>query len=245
MNAPPIPPRPVRVRLRLLPVVVAAASLALALKVTAVGSGVYHMMQPALAASDPAETATAAASIPAPDEPPAEPRAAGDASAANGSASEAQSRGFRPPPERSRLSDAELDVLQQLTDRRQALDAREQAMKQREALLQAAEMRLDRKVEELRDMQRLLEGLIQTREEQEDQKLASLVKIYENMRPKDAARIFEQLEMDTLLLVADRMRERSLAPIMAQMNPRKAQEVTVELARLRALPQPWANAEGS
>jgi flagellar motility protein MotE (MotC chaperone) len=53
------------------------------------------------------------------------------------------------------------------------------------------------------------------------------------MKPKDAARIFEQLDMETLLLVAEPMKERKLAPIMAQMNPTKAMEITVELARLR------------
>jgi len=57
------------------------------------------------------------------------------------------------------------------------------------------------------------------------------------MKPRDAARIFEELDMDTLLLVAERMKERKLAPLMAQMNPEKAKEMTVELARLRQLPR--------
>jgi flagellar motility protein MotE (MotC chaperone) len=56
------------------------------------------------------------------------------------------------------------------------------------------------------------------------------------MKPKDAARIFEELDMDTLLLVSERMKERKLAPIMAKMNPARATEITVELSRLRNLP---------
>ena len=66
--------------------------------------------------------------------------------------------------------------------------------------------------------------------------MTSLVRIYENMKPKDAARIFEVLDLDTLLMVAERMNERKLAPVMAQMNSERTKEVTVELTRARQLP---------
>ena len=56
------------------------------------------------------------------------------------------------------------------------------------------------------------------------------------MKPKDAARIFEQLQFDTILLVAERMKERKLAPVLAKMNANKAQEITVKLSKLRDLP---------
>ena len=55
------------------------------------------------------------------------------------------------------------------------------------------------------------------------------------MKPKDAARILEELEMATLLQVAERMSERKLAPVMANMNPAKAKAITEELAKLRQL----------
>jgi len=45
------------------------------------------------------------------------------------------------------------------------------------------------------------------------------------------------LEMQTLLEVAERMKERKLAPVMAKMNPAKAREMTVELRQLRKLPE--------
>jgi len=89
-------------------------------------------------------------------------------------------------------------------------------------------------------LQATIESLIKTYDDQQDAKLMSLVKIYESMKPKDAALIFEELEMDVLLQVAERMKERSLAPIMAKMNPVRAREVTVELNALRKLPEPGA-----
>ena len=108
----------------------------------------------------------------------------------------------------------------------------------REGLLKAAEKRISRRVSELKQLQKTINDLIKTHDDQQETKIASLVKIYEAMKPKDAARIFEQLDLNTLLIVAERMKERKLAPVMAQMNPEKAKDVTVELSRLRELPLP-------
>ena len=134
------------------------------------------------------------------------------------------------------LTQAEIDLLQRLADRREDLVSREKEMEMREGLLAAAESRIEKKIVELKDFQSTIEKLIKTYDEQQIAKVQSLVKIYENMKPKDAARIFEEMGMDTLLLVSERMSERKLAPIMAKMDPAKATEMTVELSRLRDLP---------
>jgi len=142
------------------------------------------------------------------------------------------------------LTPAEIELLQQLAERRQVLESREQEFELRTGLLAAAESRIDKKVEELKVLRETISGLIKTFDAQQDAKLLSLVKIYENMKPKEAARIFEALEMDTLLEVAERMKERKLAPIMAKMDPEKARDMTVELSRLRQLPPVGQQAGG-
>ena len=142
------------------------------------------------------------------------------------------------------LTPAEIDLLQQLAERRQVLESREQEFELRTGLLAAAESRIDKKVEELKVLRETISGLIKTFDAQQDAKLLSLVKIYENMKPKEAAKIFEELEMDTLLEVAERMKERKLAPIMAKMHPEKARDMTVELSRLRRLPPVGQQAGG-
>ena len=142
------------------------------------------------------------------------------------------------------LTPAEIDLLQQLAERRQVLESREQEFELRTGLLAAAESRIDKKVEELKVLRETISGLIKTFDAQQDAKLLSLVKIYENMKPKEAAKIFEALEMDTLLEVAERMKERKLAPIMAKMDPEKARDMTVELSRLRRLPPVGQQAGG-
>ena len=136
------------------------------------------------------------------------------------------------------LTQSEIDLLQKLAERRVEIDARARELDSRVALLAAAESRIDRKIQDFKALQATIESLIKTYDDQQDTKLLSLVKIYENMKPKDAARIFEELEMDVLLQVAERMKERSLAPIMAKMNPQRAREVTVELNSIRKLPEP-------
>lgn len=140
-----------------------------------------------------------------------------------------------PPPPAPSFSESELAVLQQLAARRDALAAREAEFDRRQAVLQAAEARLDEKVQAMKALQATLEGLIRSHDAEQEAKLGALVRIYETMKPKDAARIFEQLGIDTLLPVAERMNGRKLAPVMAVMDPAKARDITVELQRLRRL----------
>ena len=136
------------------------------------------------------------------------------------------------------FSQSEIDLLQELSDRREQIEKMSKQISLREGLLKAAEQRIGKRVSELRQLQKTINDLIKTHDDQQETKMASLVKIYEAMKPKDAARIFEQLDLDTLLIVAERMKERKLAPVMAQMNPEKAKDVTVELSKLRELPLP-------
>lgn len=135
------------------------------------------------------------------------------------------------------LTPEEIELLQKLAERRDRLDAREREMALRQGMLEAAEIRIDNKVKELQLFQQAIKSLTEVYDEQQEMKIASLVKIYENMKPKDAANIFGELEMGTLLEVSVRMKERKMAPIMAEMAPPRARELTIELMRLRELPE--------
>lgn len=142
------------------------------------------------------------------------------------------------------FSPAEIEVLQRLAARRDEIEARGREMDMREALVKAAEARIDKKVGEMKAMQNTIENLLRKYDEQEDNKMKSLVKIYETMKPSDAARIFEQLDMPILLSVLERMKEAKAAPIIAAMDPGKAKTVTSELAQRRQLPQPNSGVGG-
>jgi flagellar motility protein MotE (MotC chaperone) len=135
-------------------------------------------------------------------------------------------------------TDEEVDVLQQLAKRRQELDQRARQLDEREALVKAAEQRMEQKMAELRALQATVEDLLKKRDTADEQQLASLVKIYENMKPQAAAQVFEEMDMDVLLDVVSRMKERKVAPILAQVSPTRAKELTYELMQRRQLPIP-------
>jgi flagellar motility protein MotE (MotC chaperone) len=136
------------------------------------------------------------------------------------------------------FSQNEIKVLQQLVSRRKVIEARLDELTLREGLLGAAEKRIDKKIQEMKSLELSIQKLIKAHDKQENLKVKSLVKIYESMKPKDAARIFGELDINTLLKVAERMKEKKLAPIMAKMNPDRAKEMTVALTKLRNLPIP-------
>ncbi len=138
-----------------------------------------------------------------------------------------------PPPIVQSDTKGTVELLGTLTEKRHELDMREQALGQREALLNAAEDRINRKVEELSGMRSDLEKLLDLQKSKDEAQLASLVKIYENMKPKDAAAIFDNLELPVLVDVTGRMKEAKLAPVLAAMTPERARLLTVKLAERR------------
>jgi flagellar motility protein MotE (MotC chaperone) len=143
-----------------------------------------------------------------------------------------------PPPSYGEqgFSASEVEILQDLAKRRDELDKREQQIGQREALLKAAGVEVDRKIAELNKLRSELEDLLNKQKTAEDERINSLVKIYENMKPKDAANIFNTLDMEVLLPVIAKISERKASPILAAMDPDKAREVTIKLAEQRKLP---------
>jgi flagellar motility protein MotE (MotC chaperone) len=131
------------------------------------------------------------------------------------------------------VSDAERTVLLELRQRRQELDARDAALAARESVLAAAEQKLTARVTELQALQKKLETLEAARKEREDASWQGLVKLYEAMKPRDAATIFNDLDMPVLLQVVDRMKEAKAAPVLAAMQPDKARDLTAKLAQMR------------
>ena len=69
--------------------------------------------------------------------------------------------------------------------------------------------------------------------QRDDASWVGLVKLYESMKPRDAATIFNDLDMTVLLGVVDRMKDAKAAPVLAAMQPDKARELTTKLAALR------------
>lgn len=134
-----------------------------------------------------------------------------------------------PPP----VSENEKALLQDLRQRRQELDTRAASLAARELILVATEQKLAARVTELQALQQKLEGLDAAQKQKEEAGWQGLVKLYESMKPKDAATIFNDLAMPVLLQLMDRMKDAKAALVMAAMNPDRARDVTADLAHMR------------
>lgn len=129
------------------------------------------------------------------------------------------------------ISPAELRIIQSLSKRRGELDARDADFATTLPLMMAAEQKIDAKLNALNALKAEIQGLVGQVDEKQKAEQDRLVAVYSAMRPKEAAAVFNTLHDDVRLPVAATMRPRTLAAIMAQMPPLKAQELTEKLAK--------------
>ncbi len=132
-------------------------------------------------------------------------------------------------------STAERELIERLGERREQIDARQRELDMREKLLETAERKLDGRVGELKAVEDKLEGKKDDKDSGETQGLKKLVIMYENMKPKDAARVFDRLPSDVLVPMVLQMNPRKMSEVMASMSAEAAEKLTVALAvRARA-----------
>ncbi len=136
-------------------------------------------------------------------------------------------------------SPGERAILERLQTRRQELDTRSRELEMREGLLKATEKRLEDKVTELKDTESRVNTAMGTRDQMGAQRFKNIVSMYENMKSKDAARIFDRLDLKILVDVSTQLNPRKMSEILGQMSPDAAEHLTVELAN-RASAQPKA-----
>jgi flagellar motility protein MotE (MotC chaperone) len=128
------------------------------------------------------------------------------------------------------LSPAELQVLQSLGVRRGQLDQREKDMGVQLALMAAAEAKLDAKLKTLSGLKGDIQGLLGQADAQKQAEADRLVKVYEAMKPKDAAARMTVLSDDVRLPIAAKMKDRALSAVLAQMPVAAAKELTEKLS---------------
>ncbi len=128
-------------------------------------------------------------------------------------------------------------LYEQLSGRRAQLDKRAKELDAREALIKIAEARVDQKFKEMETLRAQIQTLLGQANASQQAQLENLVKIYEIMKPKEAAKIFETLEMPVLLGVVQRMKPARTAAILGEMDPQKAKDITTALTKQNQLPQ--------
>jgi flagellar motility protein MotE (MotC chaperone) len=134
------------------------------------------------------------------------------------------------------ITAGEINVLRSLQSRREELDKRETDLSTREQAAAAAESRLEDQIGELKTVEKKVDGLLAAMDSKRDERMTSLIKTYEAMKPKDAAQIFDGMESQLLVDLSKGMKSASLAAVMALMAPKKAEALTKSLADLAKPP---------
>jgi flagellar motility protein MotE (MotC chaperone) len=129
------------------------------------------------------------------------------------------------------VSASERAVLERLQARRQELEARAREIDIRESLLKAAEKRVESKVEEMKAVESRISTATEQKSEADTARFKGIVTMYEAMKPKDAAKVFDRLEMPVLFQIASQIAPRKMSDILGLMSPEVAERLTTEMAR--------------
>jgi flagellar motility protein MotE (MotC chaperone) len=140
------------------------------------------------------------------------------------------------------VSESERAVLERLQARRQELEARAREIDIRESLLKAAEKKVESRVEELKGVESKISTETEQKNEAEAARFKGIITMYESMKPKDAAKVFDRLEMPVLYQIASQIAPRKMSDILGLMSPDAAERLTTEMAR-RASSDKSASAE--
>ncbi|CAH1676312.1 conserved hypothetical protein [Hyphomicrobiales bacterium] len=133
------------------------------------------------------------------------------------------------------LSPAEKAILERLGERREELDSRMRELEMRERLLDSAEKKLDGRVGDLKTLEEKASPAAKASAD-EAKAIKNLVIMYESMKPKDAARVFDRLGLDVLVPVVQQMNPRKMSEVLAAMSPERAERLTVALATSGRMP---------
>jgi flagellar motility protein MotE (MotC chaperone) len=138
---------------------------------------------------------------------------------------------LHPEENQQSVSPSEKAILERLQSRRQELEARAREIDIRESLLRAAEQRIQAKTDEMKAIEQRINAATGQKSEADSARFKSIVTMYEGMKPKDAARVFDRLEMPVLIEIASQIAPRKMSDILGLMASESAERLTVELAR--------------
>lgn len=141
------------------------------------------------------------------------------------------------------LDATEVRLLQDLAKRRDKIVLKEKQLSSKESILSAVEARLDLKLNELRDLEKKIDEAIEGDEKKHKTKLNKLVKIYEGMKAKDAAKIMQDLHPELIVSIIEQMKQSKSAVILSKMDAEIARIVTTKIAERRHLAEKIAEKE--
>lgn len=129
------------------------------------------------------------------------------------------------------LADADLmPLLESLKARETRVRKRESEIDMRMQALSVAEQEIDEKLAALEEAERTLRATLALAQTAAEDDLTRLTDVYANMKPKQAAALFEQMDPEFSAGFLGRMKPNVAAAIMAGMKPETAYLVSVIVA---------------
>lgn len=135
----------------------------------------------------------------------------------------------------SRVRLAEQGLSGELATHRRAVQGQEESFQQQQKALEQQQKELDEKLQALGRNASELSAQQEQRRQDVEQSIARLAHIYEQMPPRDAAAMFNILDMRVLVPVAQHMIPRRISDVIGNMQPDRANILSQYLAGIRKL----------
>ncbi len=136
------------------------------------------------------------------------------------------------PPEEAQANATSPDPETQ-TNQTQDINSREQALAKKEAELKMLEAQVDEKLTKLRELEVKMQNLIDSAGSIQDEKMAHLIDVYSNMKPKQAAVVLQTLEEPIAVRILAGMSGRKAGEILSSVRADRAAVLSAALTRLQ------------
>ncbi len=128
------------------------------------------------------------------------------------------------------------EVLSAIATERGLLDEQRAALNDRASEIALAEETLAIETARLEELRGELEGLLTKIDEARQADVERLVALYVNMKPREAATIMNDLDIEVAVTVLGAMPARDAAPVLAAMNVVRAQAISMIILERSKLP---------
>lgn len=145
-------------------------------------------------------------------------------------ASEPIEESSTPPAKACETPEDMKTLLEALQERGRTLEEREAAVRNREQALKLVEQEVGQKITALTSAEEDLRRMIALTENAAENDVAQLTKVYESMKPKQAAALFEEMDPVFAAGFLARMRPNAAADVLAGLSPGAAHGISVILA---------------
>jgi len=124
-------------------------------------------------------------------------------------------------------------LLRAMGERGRQLDAWSSDLAGRARMLEVIEARVSEQLQAMQAEREALETTLARVDQEAEAEIARLVEIYENMKPKEAARIFAAMPAEVAAGFVRRMAEKKSALVMGNLDAKHAYAITLALANTR------------